>query len=83
MQALRLICLTEVATFAVTAALADAQVQYADIELATVGYVYGGTCCGQRALYELGLTGIPIYNVPLDLYYYRNQCVMLLRTQKM
>jgi len=25
--------------------------------------MYGGSCCGQRALYEIGLTGIPIFNV--------------------
>jgi hypothetical protein len=26
-------------------------------------YVYGDSTCGQRAIYELGPTGIPIYNV--------------------
>uniref|UniRef100_A0A1I8ESB5 Sterol carrier protein 2 n=1 Tax=Wuchereria bancrofti TaxID=6293 RepID=A0A1I8ESB5_WUCBA len=36
---------------------------YSDVEQAAVGYLYGGTCCGQRALYEIGLTGIPIYNL--------------------
>ncbi|KAF7633893.1 hypothetical protein Mgra_00006755 [Meloidogyne graminicola] len=25
--------------------------------------MYGGSCCGQRALYEIGLTGIPIFNL--------------------
>lgn len=48
---------------AVNEALADAKLQYKDVQQATVGYLYGGTCCGQRALYELGFTGIPIYNV--------------------
>jgi len=28
-----------------------------------VGYVYGDSTCGQRALYEVGITGIPVYNV--------------------
>ena len=28
-----------------------------------VGYVYGDSTCGQRALYQCGLTGIPIFNV--------------------
>jgi sterol carrier protein 2 len=28
-----------------------------------VGYVYGDSTCGQRALYEIGVTGIPVYNV--------------------
>ena len=31
--------------------------------MATVGYVYGESTCGQRALYEVGMTGIPVYNV--------------------
>ncbi|VDM51060.1 unnamed protein product [Toxocara canis] len=47
----------------VTKALVDAKLQYKDIEQAVVSYLYGGTCCGQRALYEIGLTGIPIFNV--------------------
>ena len=28
-----------------------------------VGYCHGDSTCGQRAIYTLGLTGIPIYNV--------------------
>jgi sterol carrier protein 2 len=44
-------------------ALADAHVDYADIQQAYVGYVYGSSTCGQAALYEVGLTGIPIINV--------------------
>lgn len=44
-------------------ALADAGVEYAAIEQAYVGYVYGDSTCGQRALYPLGMTGIPIVNV--------------------
>ncbi|GMR46544.1 hypothetical protein PMAYCL1PPCAC_16739, partial [Pristionchus mayeri] len=48
---------------AVTKALDDAKLQYSDIQQATTSYLFGGTCCGQRALYELGFTGIPIYNV--------------------
>ncbi|XP_059166949.1 sterol carrier protein 2-like [Physella acuta] len=46
-----------------TKALEDAGIKYDQIEQACVGYVYGDTCCGQRALYQLGLSGIPIYNV--------------------
>ncbi len=30
---------------------------------AAVGYVYGDSTSGQRAVYEVGLTGIPIINV--------------------
>ncbi|CAP37890.2 Protein CBG20965 [Caenorhabditis briggsae] len=48
---------------AVNSALDDCGLKYADIQQATVGYLFGGTCCGQRALYEVGLTGIPIFNV--------------------
>ena len=46
-----------------TKALADAGVDYAQIEQGFVGYVAGDSTCGQRALYELGMTGIPIVNV--------------------
>jgi len=45
------------------AALADAGVEYAEIEQAYTGYVFGESTCGQRAMYELGLTGIPVFNV--------------------
>ena len=44
-------------------ALADAGVPYDQIEQAFVGYVYGDSTCGQRSVYELGLTGIPVFNV--------------------
>lgn len=45
-------------------ALADAQIPYSAVEQACVGYVYGESTCGQRAVYHsLGLTGIPIINV--------------------
>jgi len=44
-------------------ALADAAIPYSAIQQAVVGYVYGDSTCGQRGLYELGLTGIPISNV--------------------
>jgi acetyl-CoA acyltransferase len=46
-----------------SAALVDAGVEYEQIEQAHVGYVYGDSTAGQRALYELGHTGIPITNV--------------------
>lgn len=44
-------------------ALSDAGVTYDKIEQAFVGYVYGDSTSGQRAVYEIGLTGIPIVNV--------------------
>lgn len=48
---------------AVRSALADAGLDYADVQQAYVGYVYGDSTAGQRALYEVGMTGIPIVNV--------------------
>ncbi|EPS99578.1 hypothetical protein FOMPIDRAFT_1124121 [Fomitopsis schrenkii] len=48
---------------AATKALLDAGVTYDAVETAFVGYVYGDSTSGQRALYSLGLTGIPITNV--------------------
>ena len=44
-------------------ALADAGIPYSAIEQVAVGYCYGESTCGQRAVYQLGLTGIPVYNV--------------------
>lgn len=44
-------------------ALQDSGLDYSSIDQAVVGYCYGDSTCGQRALYQLGLTGIPIYNV--------------------
>lgn len=46
-----------------TNALEDAGIPFDAIEQAHVGYVYGDSTCGQRAIYELGMTGIPITNV--------------------
>ncbi|MFT4083201.1 MAG: lipid-transfer protein [Nocardioides sp.] len=45
------------------AALHDARIRYADVEQAFAGYCYGDSTSGQRALYELGMTGIPVINV--------------------
>jgi sterol carrier protein 2 len=44
-------------------ALADAGLDYGKVQQAYVGYVYGDSTCGQRALYPVGMTGIPIVNV--------------------
>jgi len=44
-------------------ALADAGVTYAHVQQAYVGYVYGDSTSGQKALYRVGMTGIPICNV--------------------
>ncbi|RZS43501.1 acetyl-CoA acetyltransferase [Herbihabitans rhizosphaerae] len=46
-----------------TKALEDAGISYDLVEQAYVGYVYGESTSGQRAVYELGMTGIPVVNV--------------------
>jgi acetyl-CoA acetyltransferase len=46
-----------------TRALADAGIAYDAVQQAFVGYVYGDSTSGQRAIYTLGLTGIPVVNV--------------------
>lgn len=51
------------AKIAVVDALADAKIKYDDIQQAVCGYVFGDSTCGQRVLYQIGMTGIPIYNV--------------------
>ena len=48
---------------AVRDALVDAGLAYGDVEQAYVGYVYGDSASGQAALYQVGLTGIPVVNV--------------------
>ena len=53
----------QMASKAVKAALADAGLDYAKVQQAYVGYVYGDSTAGQRALYEVGMTGIPVVNV--------------------
>ncbi|WP_372884538.1 lipid-transfer protein [Shimia sp.] len=48
---------------AVRDALKDAGLSYDDIQQAYAGYVYGDSTCGQKALYHVGMTGIPVINV--------------------
>lgn len=80
-----------------TAALKDAGVTMQDIEAAMVSYVYGESTSGNRAIYELGMEGIPIVNSNNNcssgstaLYLARmliaggqNDCVMALGFEKM
>lgn len=44
-------------------ALGDAGVAFDSVEQVAVGYCYGDSTAGQRAVYEIGTTGVPIYNV--------------------
>ncbi len=53
----------EMGVEATRAALADAGVGYAAVEQAYAGFVYGDSTSGQRVLYEVGMTGIPVINV--------------------
>ncbi|KAH7926214.1 thiolase-like protein [Leucogyrophana mollusca] len=48
---------------AATKALLDSGLTYDAVETAFVGFCYGDSTSGQRALYNLGMTGIPITNV--------------------
>ncbi len=48
---------------AMRAALEDSKTPYGEIQQAFCGYVYGDSTCGQRAVYDVGLTGIPVFNV--------------------
>ena len=44
-------------------ALEDAGVPYEAVQQAYVGYVYGDSTAGQAAIYGVGLTGIPVFNL--------------------
>ena len=48
---------------ATRAALEDAGIDYGLVQQAYVGYVYGDSTAGQRAVYDVGMTGIPVVNV--------------------
>lgn len=44
-------------------ALQDAAIGYEQVQQAYAGYVYGDSTAGQKALYPVGMSGIPIVNV--------------------
>lgn len=44
-------------------AIKDAGIDYAEIEHAYTGWVYADSCAGEKVLYDVGMTGIPIFNV--------------------
>jgi len=48
---------------AITDALKDAGIDFTKVEQAYAGYVFGDSTCGQRAVYSVGTTGIPVINV--------------------
>ncbi|GAA3489742.1 lipid-transfer protein [Streptomyces cremeus] len=45
------------------AALDDAGIAYEQVQQVPVGHCFQASTAGQRAAYELGLTGVPVYNV--------------------
>jgi sterol carrier protein 2 len=53
----------ELAEAAVTAALADAGVDFDQIQQTYGGYVYGDSTSAQRVIYRVAQTGIPVINV--------------------
>ncbi len=48
---------------AIVAALKDAGIDFTEVQQAYAGYVYGDSTCGQRVVYSVGQTGIPVFNV--------------------
>ena len=54
---------TEMGKEALLDAFKDAGIEYKEIEQAYCGWVYADSCAGQKVLYEVGMTGIPIFNV--------------------
>lgn len=44
-------------------ALEDCGLNYQELQQAYAGFVYGDSTSGQQALYRVGITGIPIFNV--------------------
>jgi sterol carrier protein 2 len=53
----------ELAEAAVTAALADAGVDFEQVQQSYGGYVYGDSTSAQRVIYRVAQTGIPVINV--------------------
>lgn len=73
----------DMAKESVSKALEDAKINYAEVKQAVVSYVYGESTSGQRALYQFGMTGIPIYNVKyvIKIHCYRfNKDLIILAT---
>jgi len=48
---------------AIRGALKDAGVDYDQVQQAYGSYIYGDSTCAQRAVYDVGMTGIPVINV--------------------
>ena len=48
---------------AIRVALQDAHLDYSEVQQVYAGYVYGDSCAGQRAVYAVGMSGVPVINV--------------------
>ena len=48
---------------AIRLCLEDAGLSYAAVQQVYAGYVFGDSCCGQRAVYDVGMSGVPVVNV--------------------
>lgn len=48
---------------AINGALKDAGISYDQVQQAYGAYIYGDSTCGQRALYDVGMSGIPVINL--------------------
>jgi acetyl-CoA acetyltransferase len=53
----------EMGAAAVRLCLSDAGLSYDAVEQVYAGYVFGDSCCGQRVVYDVGMTGVPVVNV--------------------
>lgn len=53
----------EMGAQAICLALDDAGLDYAAVQQVYAGYVYGDSCAGQRAVYGVGMSGVPVVNV--------------------
>jgi sterol carrier protein 2 len=51
------------ASKAIKGALQDAGIDYSEVQQAFGAYIYGDSTCAQHALYDVGMSGIPIINV--------------------
>jgi sterol carrier protein 2 len=51
------------ASKAIKGALKDAGIEYHEVQQAFGSYIYGDSCCAQHALYDVGMTGIPVINL--------------------
>lgn len=54
---------TEMGPQAARDALKDAGIDYKEVQQVYTGWVYADSCAGERVVYQLGMTGVPVFNV--------------------